>query len=118
MPKRFRVVTFWPGMLASDLFSYGGKDYLITIDYHSEFFQVDVLNDTSSPTVINKLKPHVARKGSPDLLIYNSSVFKEFARDGNLTTIPAAMATAKEMGSRSRSEKNEKNPTKVSSVRR
>ena len=72
--------------LASDLFSYGGKDYLMTTDYHSNFFEVGLLNDTSSETVINKLKAHFARSGTPDLLITDngppviSSAFKEFAK--------------------------------------
>ncbi|VDI57758.1 Hypothetical predicted protein [Mytilus galloprovincialis] len=47
--------------IGTDLFTLSGNDYLITVDYYSSFFEVDRLYDTSSKTVINKLKQHFAR---------------------------------------------------------
>ena len=33
------------------MFSWSGRDYMVTIDYHSEFFELDYLPDTTSETV-------------------------------------------------------------------
>lgn len=73
--------------IASDLCTYGGKEYMITIDYHSNFFEIDLLNATTSDAVIMKMKAHFARNGSPDQLVtdngpqYSSAAFKEFAKE-------------------------------------
>ena len=41
----------------------------MTIDYFSDFFEVDRLYSTTSETVIKKLKGHFARYGIPDEII-------------------------------------------------
>ena len=53
----------------SDLFKWDNKDYLVTVDYHSNFWEVDFLPDTASKTVVNKLKAHFARYGSPTQVV-------------------------------------------------
>ena len=50
-----------------DLFSLNDKNYLITVDYLSGFFEIDYLPDTKSITVVNKLKHQFARYGIPDV---------------------------------------------------
>ena len=50
--------------LACDLFEFDKKSYLVTVDYYSNFFEVDRLDQLTS-----KLKPHFARYGLPDTLI-------------------------------------------------
>ena len=55
--------------IATDLFSYKGKDFLITVDYYSNFWEIDQLASTSAPTVITKLKNHFARYGCPDTVV-------------------------------------------------
>ena len=40
----------------ADLFLLDQRHYLITVDYHSSFFEVDKLDTTDSTTVIEKLK--------------------------------------------------------------
>ena len=73
--------------MASDLFAWGGKDYLICTDYHSNFFEVDVLNETTSGAVIAKLKNHFARYGIPETLVsdngpqYSSTSFSAFIKE-------------------------------------
>ena len=73
--------------VGTDLFSLDGRDYLITVDYLSNFWEVDRLPDTKSTTVIRKLKAHFARNGSPNYVIsdggpqYVSEEFKRFARE-------------------------------------
>jgi len=70
--------------VASDLFAWAGNDYLTCTDYHSNFFEVDQLTNTTSETIIAKLKNHFARYGSPNTLVtnngpqYSLGQFKEF----------------------------------------
>ena len=55
--------------IGTDLFAKDGKDYLITVDYYSNFWEVDWLQSTDAATVINKLKNHFARHGIPDTIV-------------------------------------------------
>ena len=48
-----------------DIFSYKENDYLATTDYKSNFWEIDYLSNTSSKSVITKLKTHFARMGIP-----------------------------------------------------
>ena len=71
--------------VGTDLFSFDNKDYLITVDYYSNFWEIDYLSDTKSTTVIRKLKTHFARQGIPDIVIsdngpqYSSHEFQRFS---------------------------------------
>lgn len=49
--------------VGTDLFSFQNKDYVITVDYYTNFWEVDYLPDTKSNTVIQKWKAHLARQG-------------------------------------------------------
>lgn len=51
--------------VGTDLFTFDSKNYLITVDYNSNFWEVDYLPDTKSSTVIRKVKAHFARQGVP-----------------------------------------------------
>ena len=72
--------------VATDLFQFENKDYLVTIDYLSDFFEVDRLYSTTSETVIKKLKGHFARYGIPDEVIsdngsqFTAEEFRVFAQ--------------------------------------
>ena len=55
--------------VAADLFELNGKSYLVTVDYFSDFFELDHLKSTSSVYVIKKLKGHFARHGIPEQLV-------------------------------------------------
>ncbi len=71
--------------VGSDIFSYEGKQYLVTTDYHSTFFEVDHLPDISAETVIKKTKKNFARHGIPQEVVtdsgtqYTAEAFKTFA---------------------------------------
>lgn len=71
--------------VGTDLFVFDSKDYLITVDYFSNFWEIDYLADTKSTTVIRKLKAHFARQGTPDTVVsdngpqYASQDFKKFS---------------------------------------
>ena len=52
--------------IACDLFTLGGKDYLLTVDYYSKWVEVSLLRDsTVSSEVITQLKSMFARYGIP-----------------------------------------------------
>ena len=51
--------------VASDLFEFEGKQYILLVDYYSKFLEVDRLRDTRSRTVIDTLKSQFGRHGIP-----------------------------------------------------
>ena len=70
-----------------DLFELDNKPYLITVDYFSNFFEVDYLTTTTATQVITKLRIHFARYGIPDTVVtdngpqFSCEQFKKFASD-------------------------------------
>ena len=71
--------------VATDLFSFKEKDYLILVDYYNNFWEIDLLPNTESITVVRKLKAHFARYGITDILMsdhrpkYTAQTFKRFS---------------------------------------
>ena len=69
-----------------DLMEISGRQYLITVDYATNFIEADYLTSITARTVINKLKAHFARYGVPKLLIsdcgsqFTSQEFQMFAK--------------------------------------
>ena len=53
-------------IVAQDLYSHGGNNYLITVDAFSGYWEVDEMPQTTSLAVIHKTKQHFARFGIPD----------------------------------------------------
>jgi len=78
-------------MVAQDLFTHKKKDYLITIDYYSDFWELDPLTDTTSQTVIDHTKAHFARYGIPELVVtdngpqFRSQEYETFAATWEFT---------------------------------
>ncbi|KAK5868037.1 hypothetical protein PBY51_012484 [Eleginops maclovinus] len=72
--------------LATDIFEWHGKRYLVLVDSYSGWFEIDLLRDVTSSTVITKLKRHFSVFGTPHTLIsdnaghYASQHFKDFAK--------------------------------------
>ena len=54
-------------IVSQDIFTHEQKDYLVTVCHFSDWIEVDELQDTLSPTVINKTKAHFARFGIPQI---------------------------------------------------
>jgi len=52
-------------IVSSDIFTLSGKNYMVTVDHYSGFFEIDDLPTVSSETIIKKLKPHFSRYGVP-----------------------------------------------------
>ena len=55
--------------IGTNLYTINGQDYLIVVDYFSNFWEMDHLPNTRASTVIKKLKCHFARQGIPDIVI-------------------------------------------------
>ena len=51
------------------MYTIDGKDYLIVVDYFSNFWEIDPLPNTKTSTVIKKLKCQFERQGIPDVVI-------------------------------------------------
>ena len=71
--------------IGCDIFEFEKKSYLVTVDYYSNFFEVDRLEQLTSLAVIKKLKPHFARFGIPNTLVtdngpqFISDDFRDFS---------------------------------------
>ena len=82
--------------VGTDLFLFHQRQYLITVDYYSSFFEVDKLNVTDSRTVIEKLKMQFSRHGIPEIIIsdngpqYASAEFAKFASDWHFQHITSS----------------------------
>lgn len=74
-------------IIAADLFEFKGRHYLVTVDYYSNFCEVDRLCSTYSSDVIKILKQHMSRHGIPDKLVtdngpqFNCAEFRRFANN-------------------------------------
>ena len=71
--------------IGCDIFTLGGNDYLCTVDYYSDYFEVDPLNGSKDATaIIKKLKRHFSNHGIPDTVQtdngppFNSKQFENF----------------------------------------
>ncbi|XP_014678510.1 PREDICTED: uncharacterized protein LOC106818304 [Priapulus caudatus] len=72
-------------IVGTDLFEWHGIMYLVPVDSYSGWFELSTVTDTSTKTVVQKLKSHFSRFGIPDMLIsdsgsqFTSREFKDFA---------------------------------------
>lgn len=72
-------------IVATDILEWNGKRYQVLVDSYSGWYEVDLLKDLTSTSVITKLKRHFSVHGSPHTLIsdnarqYTSQQFKDFA---------------------------------------
>ncbi|XP_061129807.1 uncharacterized protein K02A2.6-like [Syngnathus typhle] len=72
--------------VGTDLFHLHGKDYLLVIDYYSNYPEVAQLSSTSAQSVITHMKGFFARHGIPRCVVsdngpqYDCGEFSEFAQ--------------------------------------
>ena len=84
-----------------DLFNIQGREYLVTVDYFSNFIEVDFLRETTSQAVVTKLKAQFARHGIPDIVVsdngpqFSSQHFAEFGRMWNFDHQPSSPGNSK-----------------------
>ena len=72
--------------VGQDLFVLGKENYLVTADFYSDYFELDLLKDTTVETVINATNSHFARHGIADMVTDNdpqnsSEQFATFSRE-------------------------------------
>ena len=72
--------------VGTDIFTIKGRNYLVTVDYFSQFFEIDFLPKTTSQAEVTKMKYHFARHGIADVIVsdngpqYASQHFRSFAK--------------------------------------
>ena len=70
--------------IGDDLFEMNGKDYIVTIDYLMNFWEIDRLESTKVSPIVLKRKAHFARYGSPCVVVSDNGLqfttenFKQF----------------------------------------
>ena len=83
-------------IVAQGLFTFAGKSYLITVDYYSDFWELDAVTDTSSETIVEHTKSHFARYGIPVKVItdngpqFRPQVYEEFAAKWGFTHVTSS----------------------------
>ena len=71
--------------VGTDFFKCNDRDYLVTVDYNSSFFEIDRLHSKTAVAIIPNLKQQFARHRILDTVVsdngppHNSHEFKEFA---------------------------------------
>lgn len=74
-------------IVAQDLFNHDKTDYLITVDYYSDYWELDRLIDTTSETVVQCTKAHFARYGIPNTVVtdngpqFRSQEYAQFSQE-------------------------------------
>ena len=75
-----------------DFMTVDGHDYLVTVDYYSDYFELDHMNSKNAEAVIKRLKRHFSRHGVPIIVQsdngppFSSAAFAEFAAEYKFTT--------------------------------
>ena len=91
--------------VGTDLFSLENKNYLVTVDYFSNFWEIDSLGQgTSVKTVIRKLKAHFTRYGCPETVVsgngpqYASVEFATFFKEWDFEHTPSSPGNSQSNG--------------------
>jgi len=82
--RRAREAYYWP-LMNAEIRDHAKSFYVVTIDYYSNFIEMDQLTETTSHATIKALMKQFSRHGIPDVLIsdngpqYSSDEFRQFA---------------------------------------
>ena len=79
--------------VGQDLFTLDDENYLVTVDYYSDYFELDLLSDTTAESVIDATKCHFARHGIADMVTDNGRnipvhTLASSLVNGNFSTLP------------------------------
>lgn len=83
-------------VLATDLFEFGGKQYLLVVDYFSKFVEIALLPNIQSATVVAALKNMFSRFGIPQKIVsdngtqFSSQEFKTFSESWGFTHVTSS----------------------------
>lgn len=89
--------------VGADILYFGGIDYLVVVDYYSNWIELEELESKTAHSVISKLKPIFARFGTPGIFIsdnnpFSSSEFLKFAQKWNIKVITSSPRYPKSNG--------------------
>ena len=104
--------------VGTDIFTIQGRNYLITVDYFSHFFELDYLPETTAETVVTKLKHHFARHGIPDTVVsdngpqFSSQQFRLFSRSWSFRHVTSSPGHSQSNGAAEAAVKVAKNMMK------
>lgn len=112
--------------VAVDLFCVDSVQWLVIVDYYSDFWELNRLQSTSAEAIINKCKVHFTTHGIPDTVDsdnrpqFDCLIFKQFAKDWDFThctsspyhhqangKAESAVKIAKKLVKRSKKEKSD-----------
>lgn len=80
-------------MVLADIFECDNKNYLVLVDFYSNFGEVDPISNLTSQAVIKAMRPHFARYGIPQTLLtdngtqFTSREFQNFVGTWEFTHI-------------------------------
>ncbi|XP_068734683.1 uncharacterized protein [Montipora capricornis] len=81
--------------VGQDLFTLGDENYLLTVDYYSDYLELDILSDTTAESVIDATKRH----GIADMVTAVHSIqvhtLASSLVNGNFSTLPVHHCIAK-----------------------
>ena len=101
--------------IGMDLCELKGKKYLIVVDYFSRYIEVADMGKTTSPDVIQSLKPIFARNGIPEIIQsdngpqFASSTFYQFTKDFGIHHTTSSPTFAQANGEAERAVQTAKN---------
>ena len=82
--------------VATDLYDFQGRKYIIVVDYYSRWFDIKELSDESSHSVIKALKEVFATHGIPDVKMsdygpqFSTEAFRQFAEAYHFTHVTSS----------------------------
>ena len=88
--------------IAADLFHSDGSDFLLIVDYFSDWWEIERLSDFNSQSVVKKTKSIFARFGIPEVLVSDNGpqfVSKEFRSFMKQWGVDQVSPSAREMES-------------------
>ena len=65
--------------LGADVLEYGGRSYLVVVDYYSKYPEVHQLTNKTASGIVSVLKPMFARHGIPDKFVSDNMPFSRTA---------------------------------------
>ncbi|MCG8048271.1 MAG: RNase H-like domain-containing protein [Candidatus Thiodiazotropha endolucinida] len=77
--------------LSLDLFTWNNDEYMVLVDAYSRWFEIDLLTNTKSISIIRKLKVHFSRFGICEKLktdgaaYFKSEQFEQYCKDWGIT---------------------------------
>lgn len=90
-------------MVATDIFHVKGRDYLCTVDYYSNFLEINKLTSKTASEVITVLRRHFGRYGIPEVVVsdnnpFGSAEFLDFARELHFSSVTSSPRFAQANG--------------------